>query len=222
MEFVRDVILFLATQGWLTLDANERSDSNDNEGSSYTEAIVRLPTQFKSPPPPIIDEFRDMLSYALQFISLSSTSYITVRWKLFHSPSSYDWVNVLSFACLLLTLRVSNGKLERVFSTMKNIKMEKRSSMSNEILDLLTINIDKTDVKDFTADQSIDLWWKAKSRRPNQRPRKQYKKRKADADHADYVSDSDMTIQVVIQKLMMTLVHAFLKTGIIFLRISIK
>ena len=195
VEFVRDVILFLATQGWQKLE----EQSGSSEG--YDEAIVRLGTKFTIPLEAagveigkIIDEFRDMLSYALQFISLSSTHYLTVWWKLFHSPSSSDWLNVLSLARLLLTLPVSNGKLERVFSTMKNIKLEKRSSMSNELLDdLLTINIDKTDVKDFTADHSIDLWWRAKTRRPNQQPRKQYKKRVLVSNTDCNDSDTDCT-----------------------------
>ena len=72
-----------------------------------------------------------MLLYATQFISLSSTNYQTVWWKLFHSPNASDWTNALKLARLLFTLPVSNGKLERVFSTLKTIKQEKRSSMSN-------------------------------------------------------------------------------------------
>ena len=55
---------------------------------------------------------------------------------------------MLTLARLLLTLPVSNGKLERVFSTMKNTKFDKRSSMSNELLDdLLVINVDKMNIK---------------------------------------------------------------------------
>ena len=110
----------------------------------------------------IVDEFRDML-YATQFISLSSTNYQTVWWKLFHSPNASDWTNALKLAHLLFHLPISNRKLERVFSTMKNIKLEKRSSMSSELLDdLLVINVEKVTVEDFSADDSIELWWKAK------------------------------------------------------------
>jgi len=74
----------------------------------------------------IVEEFRDMLSYATQFIPLSSTNYQMVWWRLFHSPNASDWTNVLTLTRLLFNLPVSNGKLERVFSTMTNIKMEKR------------------------------------------------------------------------------------------------
>ncbi len=78
-----------------------------------------------------LGEFHEMLLYATQFISLSSTTYQTVWWKLFQSPTATDWANVLILAQLLFTLPVSNGKLERVFSTMKNIKVEKRSCLGN-------------------------------------------------------------------------------------------
>ncbi len=91
----------------------------------------------------------------------------------FSSPNAASWTNALKLAQLLFTLPVSNGKLERIFSTLKNIKQSKRSSLSNELLDdLLAINVDNVMVKDFNADSSIELWWKAKSRRPNQHARK--------------------------------------------------
>ena len=66
--------------------------------------------------------------------------------------------------------------LERVVSTMKNIKVDKWSSMSNELSDdLLVINVN---IEEFKPDHSIDLWWSSKTRRPNQTARKIYEKRK--------------------------------------------
>ena len=73
---------------------------------------------------------------------------------------------------LLFTLPVSNGKLERVFSTLKLIKVDKRSSLGNELLDdLLVLNSERVSLKSFNA---ISLWWSDKVRKPNQRPRKEY------------------------------------------------
>ena len=110
-------------------------------------------------------------------------------WKFFNSPNASDWSDVLTLARLL---PVSNGKLERVFSTLKNIKLEKRSSMSNETLDdLLAINVDQVKVDDFQADHSIELWWKAKTRRPNQQARKTYRKKQEDQDASTSTSDTD-------------------------------
>ena len=71
------------------------------------------------------------------------------------------------------------------FSILKNIKQHKRSSLSNELLDdLLAINVDNVNIEDSNADGRIDLWWKAKFRRCNQHPRKEYQKRKAVSDEA--------------------------------------
>ena len=180
LEFIRDVILFLVTQGWQKL-LDEEIEANEG----YVQAINRLISKFKVPlevsgvvVAKVADEFHGMLLYATQFISLSSTNYQAVWWKLFHSADASGWTNALKLARLLFSLPVSNGKLERVFSTMKNIKQEKRSSMSNELLDdLLAINVEKVNVEEFDPDDSIELWWKAKTRRPNQRKRKSTEKR---------------------------------------------
>ena len=71
------------------------------------------------------------------------------------------------------------------FSILKNIKQHKRSSLSNELLDdLLAINVDNVNIEDSNSDGRTDLWWKAKSCRCNQHPRKEYQKRKAIRDEA--------------------------------------
>ena len=42
---------------------------------------------------------------------------------------------------------------------MKNIKQNKQSSMSSELLDdLLVINVEKVNIADFKADNNIELW----------------------------------------------------------------
>ena len=102
----------------------------------------------------ILDEFHDILFYATQFISMSSTNYQTVWWKVFHCPNAANWSNALKHVQLLFCLPVSNGKLERVFSILKNIK-HKQSSLSNELLDdLLAVNVDHVNIEDFNADGS--------------------------------------------------------------------
>ena len=57
---------------------------------------------------------------------------------------------------------------------MKNMKQEKWSSMSNELLDdLLVSNIEKVNVEDFKANDSTEPWCNAKPRCPNQQQRKE-------------------------------------------------
>ena len=80
----------------------------------------------------------------------------------FNSPSSS---NALTLAELFFSLPASNGKLEPVFSTLVIVKVDKRSRLTNDSLhDLLLLKTQAT-LEKFNADQSIDLWWSAKSRR---------------------------------------------------------
>ena len=94
---------------------------------------------------------------------------------------------------MLFTLPVSNGKLETVFSTMKLLKVEKRSQMGKDTLDdLLAINIDRVPLNEFNPDPCINRWWDAKHRRPIQKPRKPYKTGSSDKDkEGNNVSGSD-------------------------------
>ena len=48
LKFVRDVILFLATQGWQKL-ADEENEAGTESTPSYIEAIARLTSKFKVP-----------------------------------------------------------------------------------------------------------------------------------------------------------------------------
>ena len=83
---------------------------------------------------------------------------------------------------------------------MKNIRADKRSSMSNELLDdLLVINVDKVNIEEFKADHSIDLWWRSKTRRPNQTARKVYEKgKKSKAQVAPASTLIQVTVRVTV------------------------
>ena len=117
----------------------------------------------------------------------------SVSWKLFHSPSSKEWADVHVLVELLFSLPASNRKLERVFLIAGTIKMKERSLLTNEPLDdLLLLNADKTPLKLFDPNPSIDLWWSAKTRRPSQKPRKQYKKCRSGLS-ASRAADSEET-----------------------------
>lgn len=167
------------------------------ENGDPMEAINRLGERFKIP----LDstgveldqlkaEFCEMISYANQFISISTMDYQCVWWRLYHAPDASSWSNILQLARLLFTLPVSNGKLE-----------DKRSSLGNKLLDdLLTLNTDRVPLKDFNLDQSISLWWSDKVRRPNQKPRKKYAARcsleqydsdSEESDHGDLLEEWD-------------------------------
>lgn len=168
-EMIRDIITTLATQGWekileddLPLDFIERLA--ERFATPLQGAQVHLNT--------IKEEFKFLLQYAVQFISLATIEYRAVWWRIFHSPSASEWSNVLVLVQLLFSLLASNGKLECIFSQMNVIKTNKRSLFSNESLDdLLLLSIDGPPLKDFSSDLAIDLWWNDKVRKPNQKPR---------------------------------------------------
>ena len=72
-------------------------------------------------------------------IFLSTLDYHSVWWRLFHAPDSASWSNALILAALLFSLPASNGKVERQFSLVNTIKVQKRSQLGNDSLDDLMI-----------------------------------------------------------------------------------
>lgn len=204
MQLFRDIIFMLGTQGWqkildeqvdVTDEAEETQESTGSENPLDT--IDRLVERFRVPlegaaaeVSEIRGEFEAMVSYASQFISLSTMEYQSVWWRLFHAPNSSEWSNVLSLASLLFSLPMSNGKIERTFSQVNLIKCIKRTSLGHDTLhDLLVLNSDKVPLEEFSPEAAIDLWWDTKTRKPSHGPRKQYKKR---APHAQ-VSENPLS-----------------------------
>ena len=137
-------------------------------------------------------EFEAMVSYAGQFISLSTLDYQCVWWRLFLAPNSSEWSNALKLATLLFSLPVSKGKLKWTFSQLNNIKNKKRSSLGNQSLnDLLAVSAEKCALKDFSPDPAIKLWWESQQRRPCQSKRKQYQPRAAGSTSSDSQQESE-------------------------------
>ena len=122
LQLMRDIIFMLASHGW------EKLIEDDNDMA----AIDRLVERFASPLEGaqadtnlMKTEFTDMIGYAVQYISLSSIDYHSVWWRLFNAPNSAEWSTILVLAELLFSLPASNGKLERIFSLLGTIKVEK-------------------------------------------------------------------------------------------------
>ena len=109
LDLIRDIIFMLATQGWQkVLDEETPLDSREESSENPMNAIDRLVEHFKVPleganaeVEEIHHEFEIMVSYACQFISLSTLDFQAVRWRLFHAPNSSEWSNVLMLATLL-------------------------------------------------------------------------------------------------------------------------
>ena len=80
------------------------------------------------------EEWDDMTGYARRYFNLVD-SYCVIWWKLFNCTESGNWTNILALVALLFCLPASNGKVERIFSRLKNIKSIRRTSLGEEKLD---------------------------------------------------------------------------------------
>jgi hypothetical protein len=137
-------------------------------GTRFQEPLKAAGVQLKA----LKGEFKEVLEYANQYISLATLEYSAVWWRVVHSPDAESWRNITLLAQLLFALQVSNGKLEHVFSELKAMNMERRASLSNETLNnLLVINIDPVPFEEYNPDPAIQMWWDDKVRRTNQKTR---------------------------------------------------
>ena len=97
------------------------------------------------------------------------------------------WPNILLLCELIFSLPFSNGIVERIFSTLKIIKTEKRMNLSiNTLRDLLEIKIKGPPFDKFIPKPAVELWWKdcKTIRRVNQFPRKEYSPREGSSPTA--------------------------------------
>ena len=178
LQLMRDIIFVLSSHGW------EKAVEEEDDLAAIDRIVERFATPLlgaEADTNAIKGEFANMIEYAVQYMAIATLDYHSVWWRLFHAPNSAEWSNVLILAELLFSLPASNGKLERVFSTLATIKTDKRSRLNNESLDdLLLLNSTRIPITSFDPDPSIDLWWSAKARRPSQRERKEYRPRSSD------------------------------------------
>jgi len=86
---------------------------------------------------------------------------------------------------------MSNGRVERVFSALKLIKTERRSSLSEDYLDnILRIVVDGPPISEWDSSCAIQLWWQDKQRRNVGDTRKAPKKSKDRAEVDDGTQQS--------------------------------
>ena len=99
-----------------------------------------------------------------------------------------------SVSCYLRSLPFTNSQVERMFSTLKVIKTDRRTSLQRDTLsDLMEINTEGPPLSSFSADHAVDLWWTQCARRPNQSARKPYRSRQEESDKEND-TDSQCTI----------------------------
>ena len=162
-DLLTDTLTLLASQGW------EKSDDAD----FADVALNALSTRFADPLEKagvdvtlIKEEWEDMMQYAKRYLNLVQEDYQTIWWKLFNAADSKKWTNILALIELLFCFPMANGRVERIFSALKLIKSDRRSSLSEDHLDdLVRIAVDAPPLSQWDASGAIQLWWKDKQRR---------------------------------------------------------
>ena len=117
----------------------------------------------------LLEQWQSLCNYTIKHLSLETTEYCVVWHKIFQSSRKDSWNLILLLVELLFSLPVSNAKVERMFSLMKKIKTNRRSSLSENILSsLVRICIEGPGCENFHAVPDTTLWNNAvESRRPN-------------------------------------------------------
>ncbi len=190
-DLLTDVITLLATHGWEKSESDDFADTTvSNLVDNFTVPLQHAGVEVSA----IQEEWHDLLDYVRQHLNLVRDPIQAVWWKLFNASCSSKWSNLLSLVELLFCIPISNGHVERMFSHLKHIKSEKRSTMSeNHLDDILRISVDGPPLKDWDAGATIRLWWNDKQRRQVNDKRAAPKKKHGTVAQADteYILDLD-------------------------------
>ena len=87
---------------------------------------------------------------------------------------------VLLLVKLLLSIPISNAKVERIFSLMNRVRTDFRASLSeNTLNNLIRIQMEGPPLEEFDTTPAIQLWAMGATCRLNQRERKHYSARES-------------------------------------------
>ena len=112
--------------------------------SAIDEDILRIAAQFETPLKlqgmvptelDLVEEWHDIVQYALDYLKPSVYNNRATWLKLFHSSNASKSSNILLLIRLLFYLPVSNEELEIVFSAVKQVKISKRASLTQSPLE---------------------------------------------------------------------------------------
>ena len=190
-ELLTHALSILATQGW---------GRGDNASFGYA-ALQYIAARFQAPlesanidTSKLQGEWDEVVDYATKYLNIATEENNTILWKLSNCPQSKEWPNILGVFELLLCLPMSNGHLERVFSQLKLIKSDRRTSLSENRLDsLLRVVTTGPQLPQWDPSGAFDLWWREKRRRnvedSRAPPKRQQRELEETADEQSYNLD---------------------------------
>ena len=122
----------------------------------------------------ILEEWHDLLSYTLQFLSPSANPYRKTCKRIYTSTrAKKDFKNILLIVERAFAFPVSAAKCERSFSTMKRIKTDSRASLGDErVENLMRIVLEGHPLARFNLEPAMASWAEQRIRRPRQKKRK--------------------------------------------------
>ena len=165
-DVLTHALTLLATQGWEKNEYGELSAAALNGLSSH----FSVPLEKSGVDCGVLEEeWLDMHDYAKRYLNLATENYRIIWWKLFNAPTSSKWRNILALIELLFCFPMANGRLERVFSSLKLIKSDRRSRLGKDRLDhLVRIAVDGPPLNQWDATDAVQLWWRSCFRRQGQ------------------------------------------------------
>ena len=151
-----NALKILATHGWeKTTDASFGYSAIESLSSRFSKPLQDANVNSAL----LQKEWDDIVFHATQYINVVTEPYTAVWWKLYNSPDSPKWKNILALVELLFSLPLCNAQLERCFSGLKIIKTNRRSCLGEDRLEnLLRIQLEGPQLNDWDAGRSVELW----------------------------------------------------------------
>ena len=121
-----------------------------------------------------------MVQHAVNSLKTTNCEYTYTWYRLFSSPRSAQFQNILLLAEAIFCVPVSSAACERCFSVMKRVKTERQCSLKTDRLEgILRIIIDGPPVTEYDVRPALGRWARKTVRRPRQKCRhRDYPKRK--------------------------------------------
>ena len=135
IELLRSILTFMDTQSWAV------SEGSEDEIAEISAAVEHIVTHFREPLvavranlASIQDELEEVVDYSRKYLNISVDSHQSIWYKLHSVRDSSKWPNILLVVELLFSLPFANSKVERMFSTLKIIKTDRRTQLNTDTL----------------------------------------------------------------------------------------
>ena len=96
VQLMRSILILVETQSWQLHSDEEDAVSEVSQAAEYVVAMFRVPLEAKGfSAEVIVDEIENVVSYARRYLPIGTDNYRKIWYKLFTSPDSGKWTNVL-------------------------------------------------------------------------------------------------------------------------------